>query len=111
MSMKIILKAMLVLATAISMQVSAALPQLDVQVSVENQANGDVNATLTITNNLLPSTVAVKSLTLPMCTPISPIKFICVMRFGVPMSWVLIHVPVLPCCQTKFADSLQMNRR
>jgi peptidyl-Lys metalloendopeptidase len=49
--MKIILKSMLVMAAAISLQVSAAKPQLDVQVSVANQANGNVNATLTITNN------------------------------------------------------------
>lgn len=49
--MKTILKTVMVLATAISLQVNAAKPQLDVQVSVENQTNGDVNATLTITNN------------------------------------------------------------
>jgi len=37
--------------TAISLQVNAAKPQLDVQVNVQTMDNGNVNATLTITNN------------------------------------------------------------
>ena len=49
--MKVFLRCIMILVTAISLQVSAAKPQLDVQVDVKNMENGDVNATLTITNN------------------------------------------------------------
>lgn len=48
--MKFFLKAIITTATIISLQVQAAKPQLDVDVSVNNANNGDVNATLTITN-------------------------------------------------------------
>ena len=41
----------MILVTAISLQVNAAKPQLDVQVTVASMENGNVNATLTITNN------------------------------------------------------------
>jgi len=49
--MKFLLKAIITTAAIISLQVNAAKPQLDVDVSVNNASNGDVNATLTITNN------------------------------------------------------------
>ncbi|PKI13975.1 M35 family metallo-endopeptidase [Colwellia sp. 12G3] len=49
--MKVFLRCIMILVTAVSLHVSAAKPQLDVQVNVANMANGDVNATLTITNN------------------------------------------------------------
>jgi len=49
--MKIFLRYIMIFAAALSLQVNAAQPQFDVQVSVENMLNGDVNAILTITNN------------------------------------------------------------
>jgi peptidyl-Lys metalloendopeptidase len=49
--MNIFLRCIIILVTAISLQVNAANPQLNVQVNVANMENGDVNATLTITNN------------------------------------------------------------
>ena len=49
--MKLFLRYIMILATAISLQVNAAKPQLDVQVNVNKMDNGDVNAMLTITNN------------------------------------------------------------
>jgi len=49
--MKIFLRCMMILVSIISLQVNAAKPQLDVQVTVERMENSNVNATLTITNN------------------------------------------------------------
>lgn len=49
--MKSFLRAIITTAAIISMQATAAKPQLDVDLTVKNSGSGDVNATLTITNN------------------------------------------------------------
>jgi len=49
--MKYLVRLMVTIATLVTLQANAAKPQLDVQVSVDKATNGNVNATLTITNN------------------------------------------------------------
>ncbi|WP_448546565.1 M35 family metallo-endopeptidase [Thalassotalea fusca] len=49
--MKFSLRHLIAITAAIALNVSAAKPQLDVTVDVNALSNGDVNATLTITNN------------------------------------------------------------
>ncbi len=49
--MKHLIKIMIAITAIITLQANAAKPQLDVQVSVAKTENGNVNATLNITNN------------------------------------------------------------
>ncbi|TWX55665.1 M35 family metallo-endopeptidase [Colwellia hornerae] len=49
--MKYLVKLMVAITAIITLQVNAAKPQLEVQVSVAKAENGNVNATLSITNN------------------------------------------------------------
>lgn len=49
--MKYLIKLIVMMTAVITLHANAAKPQLDVQVSVNKADNGNVNATLSITNN------------------------------------------------------------